>query len=231
MACQPRRLLAVAVAVAAVLTLATTLLASPSTSTNTADSLSFGSSFAGNETLISNSSVFELGFFTPEGGSGTYLGIWYHGIPEPTIVWVANRYLEVRGPWPPFKCTKLRQWSVPLAGGQLQVVDGNTVLWSSSAGNVTGSAARLLDTGNFVIIVKNTSSDDDESISWQSFDHPTDTLLPGMQLGLDLQSGVSTSLTARTSVTDPSPGQRSLISLSLAPASVTLFALLRFYPA
>jgi len=96
------------------------------------------------------------------------------------------------------------------AGGQLQVVDGNTVLWSSSAGNVTGGgsgdAAQLLDTGNFVIIVKNTSFNDDESISWQSFDHPTDTLLPRMQLGLDLQFGVSTSLTTWTSVTDPSPG-------------------------
>ena len=97
MACQPRRLLAVVVAVATVLTLATTLLASPSASTNAADSLSFGSSLAGNETLVSNSSVFELGFFTPEGGNGTYLGIWYHGIPGPTIVWVANRHNPVVG--------------------------------------------------------------------------------------------------------------------------------------
>jgi hypothetical protein len=103
MACQPRRLLAVAVA----LTLVATLLASP----NAADSLSFGSS---------NGSVFELGFFTRaggEGGSGTYLGIWYRGIPGPTIVWVANRHNPVVSSPGELRLS---------AGGQLQVVDGNT---------------------------------------------------------------------------------------------------------
>ena len=89
--CQPPHLLAVAVAI----TVAASFFTPSAASTN-ADSLSFGSSLAGNETLISNGSVFELGFFTPEGASGrSYLGVWYYGIPGPTIVWVANRQSPV----------------------------------------------------------------------------------------------------------------------------------------
>ena len=49
--------------------------------------------------------------------------------------------------------------------------------------------ATLLDTGNFVLedIQKNI-------VLWQSFDHPTDSLLPGMKLGVNHKTGQNWSL-------------------------------------
>ena len=58
------------------------------------DSIGLAASIAGNQTLVSPGGVFQLGFFSPDGGAGRrYLGIWYYGIREarPTVVWVANR--------------------------------------------------------------------------------------------------------------------------------------------
>ncbi|MFS8012536.1 putative bulb-type lectin domain-containing protein [Helianthus anomalus] len=46
----------------------------------------------------------------------------------------------------------------------------------------------------------------DEDFVWQSFDHPTDTLLAGMKLGKDLVIGVDRYLTSWKSMDDPSPG-------------------------
>ncbi|KAF6159064.1 hypothetical protein GIB67_032681 [Kingdonia uniflora] len=44
-----------------------------------------------NQTLISSSEFFELGFFTPSNSNNSYLGIWYKNIPVHTVAWVANR--------------------------------------------------------------------------------------------------------------------------------------------
>ncbi|BAT78900.1 hypothetical protein VIGAN_02165500 [Vigna angularis var. angularis] len=42
--------------------------------------------------LVSSNATFELGFFSPgEKSGGKYLGIWYHGLKQQTVVWVANR--------------------------------------------------------------------------------------------------------------------------------------------
>jgi len=52
------------------------------------------------------------------------------------------------------------------------------VVWTSTAGD--GAArARLRDTGNLAV------EDDLERVLWQSFDHPTDTLLPDQSVGLN----------------------------------------------
>ena len=67
----------------------------------------------------------------------------------------------------------------------------------SSDGNTN---ATLLDSGNFVL--RNGKS----SVLWQSFDNPSDTLLPGMKLGYDRGNGKKWSLVSWRSVEDPSPG-------------------------
>nr|GLL28795.1 putative G-type lectin S-receptor-like serine/threonine-protein kinase At1g61610 [Ipomoea trifida] len=65
----------------------------------------------------------------------------------------------------------------------------------------------LLDTGNFV--VKN-----DVFTYWQSFDYPTDTLLPGMKFGFDETSGKNITLSSWRSKNQPGTG---LFSLQMDP--------------
>jgi len=61
--------------------------------------------------------------------------------------------------------------------------------------------ATLLDTGNFVVkdIQKNTTL-------WQSFDHPTDSLLSGMKLGVNHETGENWSLVSSISDSIPASG-------------------------
>ncbi|KAF2317367.1 hypothetical protein GH714_020824 [Hevea brasiliensis] len=64
--------------------------------------------------------------------------------------------------------------------------------------------AQLLDTGiGFV-------DDRSKSTVWESFDHPTDTMLPGMKLGLDRRTGMNRFLISWRSAADPGTGNFSL---------------------
>lgn len=65
--------------------------------------------------------------------------------------------------------------------------------------------AQLLDSGNLVLKDQNNGTSR-ESYQWQSFDHPSDTLLPGMKLGWDLKSGQERYLTSWRTTKDPSLG-------------------------
>lgn len=69
--------------------------------------------------------------------------------------------------------------------------------------------AQLLDSGNLVLKDQNNGTSR-ESYQWQSFDHPSDTLLPGMKLGWDLKSGQERYLTSWRTTKDPSLGIRLL---------------------
>lgn len=63
----------------------------------------------------------------------------------------------------------------------------NTVIdWSvNSTKALTSPILQLLNNANFVLGNENRVESEDYYI-WQSFDHITDTLLPGMKLGWDL---------------------------------------------
>ncbi|RVW86350.1 G-type lectin S-receptor-like serine/threonine-protein kinase RKS1 [Vitis vinifera] len=76
----------------------------------------------------------------------------------------------------------------------------NTHVWSTnvSISSVNAIVAQLLDTGNLVLI-----QNDDKRVVWQSFDHPTDTMLPHMKLGLDRRTGLNRFLTSWKSPEDP----------------------------
>ncbi|PQQ01771.1 G-type lectin S-receptor-like serine/threonine-protein kinase [Prunus yedoensis var. nudiflora] len=60
----------------------------------------------------------------------------------------------------------------------------------------------LLDSGNFAVKVNIEAADQ----LWESFDYPSDTLLPSMLLGFDSKSGKRNVLTAWKSESDPSTG-------------------------
>ncbi|XP_061368792.1 receptor-like serine/threonine-protein kinase SD1-8 isoform X3 [Gastrolobium bilobum] len=148
-----------------------------------------------NQTLVSPNQVFEFGFFRPS-TSRWYLGIWYKDIPERIVVWVANRDTPLEN-----------------SNGTLKIGDnGDLVLlnqtgksiWSSNETTATNPVIQILDSGNLILIEaneKNTSN-----YLWQSFDYPTDTLLPGMKLGRNLETGMEHRLTSWKSLDDPSSG-------------------------
>ncbi|KAJ6792221.1 receptor-like serine/threonine-protein kinase SD1-8 [Iris pallida] len=150
-----------------------------------------------NETLVSSAGHFALGFFTPANSSNRYVGLWYNKITVQTILWVANRANPVKN------STGLLSID---SEGTLKIADSSsTVVWSVSNTGLDGSpVAQLLDTGNFV--VRSGGGDSSGSYAWQGFDYPTDSLIPGMKLGVDKKTGLNRNLTAWKSDNDPSPG-------------------------
>uniref|UniRef100_A0A0E0KFK8 Receptor-like serine/threonine-protein kinase n=1 Tax=Oryza punctata TaxID=4537 RepID=A0A0E0KFK8_ORYPU len=183
------------------LPLAALLLLFPSPAVSV-DTVTTEAPLAGNRTIVSARGTFALGFFTPDAAATgrTYLGIWYSNIPARTVVWVANRGSPVVGGSPALKID---------GNGSLAIVNGQgSVVWTSPvmsaavprAGNAT---AQLLDNGNFVLRFAGAT------VAWQSFDYPTDTLLPGMKLGIDFRTGLNRYMNSWRAADDPSPGEYS----------------------
>ncbi|TKY71598.1 Receptor serine/threonine-protein kinase SD1-8 [Spatholobus suberectus] len=173
-------------------------LASHITISLSADTLTSTRILLTNQTLVSPSQVFALGFFSGT-NSKLYLGIWYNNIDDnTTVVWVANRDNPLEN-----------------STGFLKIGDngnivlltnnnpsGNTV-WSSNETKANNPVLQLLDTGNLVVREANVT----DQYLWQSFDYPTDTLLPGMKMGWNLDTGVEKHLTSwKNTGSDPSSG-------------------------
>uniref|UniRef100_A0ACD5Y2C2 Uncharacterized protein n=1 Tax=Avena sativa TaxID=4498 RepID=A0ACD5Y2C2_AVESA len=138
--------------------------------------------FPGN-TIVSDGGAFSLGFFNPSNSTPAklYLGIWYNNIPELTVVWVANRETPAinttsSGP----KLSLVNTSNLVLSDGDGDGDGDGHVIWATTnVVTVHGLAtpmAVLLNTGNLIIRSSNGST------VWQSFDHQTDTFLPGMKL-------------------------------------------------
>nr|P17840.2 RecName: Full=S-locus-specific glycoprotein S13; Short=SLSG-13; Flags: Precursor [Brassica oleracea]CAA38995.1 S-locus glycoprotein [Brassica oleracea] len=154
-----------------------------------------------NRTLVSPGNVFELGFFKTTSSSRWYLGIWYKKFPYRTYVWVANRDNPLSNDIGTLK----------ISGNNLVLLDhSNKSVWSTNVtrGNERSPVvAELLDNGNFVM--RDSNSNNASQFLWQSFDYPTDTLLPEMKLGYDLKTGLNRFLTSWRSSDDPSSGDYS----------------------
>jgi len=169
------------------------------------DRLTHAKPLSASDTLVSKGGDFALGFFsTNSSNASLYLAIWYHNIPGRTVVWTANR-------------------DDPIAAASsptLAFTNSSDLVLSDSQGHTPwavkrditgmGVVAVLLDTGNFVLRSPNGTS------IWQSFDHPTDTILPGSKIYLTEKAGVFRRLIAWKSPTDPSTGD---FSLGLDPNS------------
>ncbi|KAM2456512.1 hypothetical protein ACFX1W_005549 [Malus domestica] len=111
----------------------------------------------------SPSGEFAFGF-RQIGNDGFLLAIWFNKIPDKTVVWSANgNSLVAQG-------SKVEL----TADGQLLLNDiatGKDTLVASVGTGVVAYAA-MLDTGNFVLANAHSNS------LWESFGHPTDTILP-----------------------------------------------------
>ncbi|KAE8036906.1 hypothetical protein FH972_009538 [Carpinus fangiana] len=150
--------------------------------------------------LVSKGQTFALGFFSPGNSGRRYVGIWYYKVPKQTVVWVANRD------------SPLNDTSGVLSingHGNLVLTGQNrsTPIWSTNASvsSTNDSSAQLLDTGNLVLVLP-----DSQRFTWQSFDYPTNTMLPYMKIGLDRRTGFSRYLTSWKSEDDPGTGNYSL---------------------
>ncbi|KAL6286531.1 hypothetical protein ACE6H2_010921 [Prunus campanulata] len=159
--------------------------------------ISAGQSLSGNQTITSPSGIFELGFFTPGNSQNYYIGIWYKKLPPQTVVWVANRNQPVSD-------TSSSTLQLFQNGNLTLLVQSKTAIWSThSMSTVSHSTvAMLLDNGNFVI----TDAFNSSVVIWQSFDHPTDTWLPGGKLGHNKLTKEKLSLTPWRNPQNPAPG-------------------------
>lgn len=154
--------------------------------------------------LISKGGVFALGFFSPSGSNTStslYVAIWFHGIPERsrTVVWVANRDSPATTSSSPTLAIS-NSFDLVLSDSQ-----GRT-LWrtqNAAAAAVHDSGtplAVLLDTGNLQLQLPN------GTVIWQSFDHPTDTILPGMRFLMIHGARPAVRLVSWRGPADPSTG-------------------------
>ncbi|XP_031263210.1 G-type lectin S-receptor-like serine/threonine-protein kinase CES101 [Pistacia vera] len=162
----------------------------------TINKLQQGQQLKDGDELISASGKFRLGFFSPLMSTNRYIGIWhfsptgkddfyyhkadgYYQNSEP--VWVANRNTPISD-----KSGKL---VVDSTDGNLKFSSNSQIPIAIStvqgANNTNGSIRRVL---------------------WQSFDYPTDTLLPGMKLGFHLQTRHEWFLQSWNDIDTPAPG-------------------------
>ncbi|PPS20177.1 hypothetical protein GOBAR_AA00379 [Gossypium barbadense] len=80
-----------------------------------------------------------------------------------------------------------------------------TAVWcANSTARVENPVLQLLDSGN--LVVRDGKDSEPENYLWQSFDYPSDIMLPGMKIGIDLRTGLHQRLAAWKNWDDPSPG-------------------------
>ncbi|KAG6520615.1 G-type lectin S-receptor-like serine/threonine-protein kinase At2g19130 [Zingiber officinale] len=168
------------------------------------DTIYAETSLSGNQTITSRGGRFVLGFFTPPGSAGTtsfnyYIGIWYNKISVLTPVWVANRANPVTDP-------TASELKISADGNLVLINQFKSVIWSTNVTTISSSNSTvvvvILDNGNLQLRDGSNSS----LVFWQSFDHPTDTWLPGAKLGFNKITKRSQHLTSWKNKVDPSPG-------------------------
>ncbi|KAK9232015.1 hypothetical protein WN943_022257 [Citrus x changshan-huyou] len=179
------------------------------------DTLLPGQLLKDGDELVSAFGNFRMGFFSYMSSEDRYLGIWYHRPTDPSDshwsygspkinqpVWVANRNTPI--------ADKSGSLTIDSRDGNLKILrkGGNSIVVSSVQAMGNTSAA-LYETGNFVLYETNPSGSMEREL-WQSFDYPTDILLPGMKLGLNLQTGHGWFLRSWTSEDSPAEGEFTL---------------------
>ncbi|KAL0321180.1 UNVERIFIED_CONTAM: G-type lectin S-receptor-like serine/threonine-protein kinase [Sesamum radiatum] len=144
------------------------------------------------DTINSSGKQFTLGFFTPDGTTRRYLGIWYHVSPS-SVTWVANTERPLND----------SSGTVTISSdGNIVLMNGNReIIWSSNAvTSPTNATAQLLDSGNLVLI------DSSSRTIWETHRHPGNSFLPTMRLSHNTRTGQRVVITSWRSPQDPVPG-------------------------
>ncbi|EYU23281.1 hypothetical protein MIMGU_mgv1a018294mg [Erythranthe guttata] len=159
-----------------------------------------GGEFNSSSQLVSAKKIFTLGFYTPEDTNNTYLAIWYTDASRYPL-WIANRENPVSKNSNPILRIGTTGENLVIAHGGGSGLSSYTLANQGRIGNIS---ATLLDTGNFVV------SSVSGEVLWQSFDYPTDTLLPGMKLGFDRKTGRNWTLSSWFGRNNPATGAYTL---------------------
>lgn len=130
--------------------------------------------------LMSNDSKFGFGFVTKQEDVTMFLLSVIH-TSSLRVVWSANRDSPV---------ANSDKFTFDEKGNAMLQKD-SVVVWSTNSSNKGVSVLELQNSGNLVL----RANDTDEGIVWQSFSHPTDTLLSGQDFveGMRLVSDLSNS--------------------------------------
>ncbi|KAL9248405.1 hypothetical protein vseg_021730 [Gypsophila vaccaria] len=161
-----------------------TLLQSPSTSSQNSGQFSIGQTLLANSkhtSILSPLGDFAFGFLPlPNSTTLFLLSIWYAKIPD-TIVWYANEGNPV---------TQGSKLTITAFEGLVLSDPHGTPLWNTTddlSGGGAVSYGYMNDTGNFALVSSSNGA------VWQTFDHPTDTLLPTqvLEAGEEVDSRIS----------------------------------------
>ncbi|EEF52337.1 putative receptor protein kinase ZmPK1 [Ricinus communis] len=121
--------------------------------------------------MISPTGVFSAGFYPV--GDSAYFSKPSCTANKCTVVWMANRDFPVNGK---------RSELLLLATGNVIITDaGQSTAWSTDTFSLFSTELRLYDSGNLVL--RNMEG----VVLWQSFESPTDTLLPWQPLTRNIQ--------------------------------------------
>ncbi|CAN6545599.1 unnamed protein product [Malus baccata var. baccata] len=128
------------------------------------DTLKPGDTLNSSSLLVSASGKFSLGFYVYNNGSTNTSYLAVQGSNQGlNRAWIGNR-----------------DTPIPYASSPVLTVDTKNYLPSSTS----SVEATILDSGNFVLQEVSSVNGSTNGVLWQSFDHPTDTFIPGMKLGL-----------------------------------------------
>ncbi|KAH9714398.1 G-type lectin S-receptor-like serine/threonine-protein kinase [Citrus sinensis] len=156
--------------------------------------------------MVSANQRFRLGFFNPPSTTTHYLAISYvkpHELGDDEtdkLVWIANRNTPI------FDTSG--SLTIDSNDGNLKILHngGDPIAVSSIPGAGNNTIAILQDSGNLVLQEANHDGST-RRVLWQSFDYPTDTFLPGMKLGINLEADKKWFL--QSWITEESPAQGS----------------------
>ncbi|KAL2336837.1 hypothetical protein Fmac_011283 [Flemingia macrophylla] len=156
------------------------------------DTITSSQSMKDPETISSEDGNFTLGFFTPQNSTKRYVGIWWKS--QSTVIWVANRNQPLNDSSGVVTISE---------DGNLVVMNGlKHVIWSTNVSNTSSNtSAQLSDSAKLVLTEITTGT-----ILWDSFQQPSNALLPGLKLSSNKRSGTNNELTSWESPSNPSVG-------------------------
>ncbi|KAK9937442.1 hypothetical protein M0R45_014234 [Rubus argutus] len=173
------------------------------------DTLKPGDTLNSSSFLVSAKGKFTLGFYASDQNSNSsYLAIWQNYLTtrqngSVNHAWIANRYAPILYPSGILTLDVNKTLKIMHKGGDPVVLYHASE--PTSINSTSSVVATLLDSGNFIMQEVN-SDGSMKQVLWESFDYPTNTLLPGMKVGVNHRNGHIWSVSSWSSFYLPVPG-------------------------